>query len=88
MVSLDAPAPSLSLSQTTSDIRFRDRNPALLRTNIADCWLWKEYSVRLIVMQLQQVVTHQNATLFQLVYSPTIYRSVCLFLCIKLQLEL
>jgi hypothetical protein len=29
MLSLDAPAPSLSLSQTTSAIRFRDRNPAL-----------------------------------------------------------
>jgi hypothetical protein len=39
MVSLDAPAPSLSLSQTSSDIWFGDRNPALLRTYIADRWL-------------------------------------------------
>jgi len=46
MVSLDAPAHSLSLSQTSSDIRFGDRNPALLRTDIADCWLRNEYSVR------------------------------------------
>jgi len=67
-VSLDAPAPSLLLSQTTSDIRFRDRNPALLRTGIADCWLRNEYSVRLIITKLEQVVTHRNAILFQLVY--------------------
>jgi len=87
MVLLDAPAPSFSLSQTTSAIRFRDRNPALLRTDIADCWLWKEYSVWLIIRKLEQVVTHRSAILFQLVCSP-IYRSVCLFLCIKLQLEL
>jgi len=44
MVSLDAPAPSI-LSQTSSDIRFGDRNPTLLRTDIADCWLRKEYLV-------------------------------------------
>jgi len=87
MVSLDAPAPSLSLFHTTSDIRFRDRNLALLCTDIADCWT-EEYSVRLIILKLEQVVMHRNAILFQLVYSPTIYRSVCLFLCIKLQLEL
>ena len=31
MQSLDAPASSISLSQTSSDIRFGDRNPALLR---------------------------------------------------------
>ena len=51
MVSFDAPAPSLSLSQTSSDIRFGDRNPALLRTDIADCWLRNEYSVWLILLQ-------------------------------------
>jgi len=39
MQSLDTPASSLSLSQTISDIRLWDRNPALLRTNIAECWL-------------------------------------------------
>jgi len=87
MMLLDAPAPTFSLSRTTSAIRFRDRNPALLRTDIADCWLRKEYSVQLIIRKLEQVVAHRNAVLFQLVYSP-IYRSVCLFLCIKLQLEL
>jgi len=36
MQSLDAPASSLSLSQTISDIQFGDRNPALLRTDIAE----------------------------------------------------
>jgi len=37
MQSLNAPASSLSLSQTISDIRFGDRNPAVLRTDIAEC---------------------------------------------------
>ena len=64
---LDAPA-SLSLSQTSSYVRFGDRNPALLRIDIADCWLGKEYSVPLIIMNLEQVVTHWNAILLQLVY--------------------
>ena len=72
MQSLDAPASSYSLSQISSDIRFGDMNPALLRTDIADCWLRNEYSVWLT--KLQQVVTHWNAILLQLVYSSTIYR--------------
>jgi hypothetical protein len=84
---LSAPASLLSLSQTSSDIRFWDKNPALLHTDIADCWLRNEYSVQLI-MQVEQVVMHWNAMLFQLVYDLTIYRPVCLFLYIKLQLEL
>jgi len=88
MLSLDAPASSLSLSKTSSDIRFGERKPALLRTDIADCWLRKEYSVRLIIRKSKRVVTYWNTILFQLVYSCTIYRSVCLFLYIKLQLEL
>jgi hypothetical protein len=66
MLSLDAPASSLSLSQTSSDIRsqtssdirFGNRNPALLRTDIADCGLRNECSVRLIITKLEQVVTH------------------------------
>jgi len=58
MLSFDAPASSLSLSQTSSDIRFQDRNPALLRTDIADCWLRNEYSVRLIIYE---VGTSSNA---------------------------
>jgi len=37
MQSLNAPASPLSLTQTSSDIRFGDKNPALLRTDIADC---------------------------------------------------
>jgi hypothetical protein len=39
----------------------------LLRTEIADWWLRKEYSVRLIIRKLEQVVMHRNAILFQLV---------------------
>jgi len=85
---LNAPAPSLSLSQTSSDIRFWDRNPVLLHTDIADCRPGNEYLVRLIITKLEQVVTHQNAILFQLTYSATIYRKICLFLYIKLQWEL
>jgi hypothetical protein len=86
--SLDAPATSFLLSQTSSDIRFGDRNLAVLRTDIADFWLRNEYSVWLIITKLEQAVTHWNAILFQPVYGSTIYRSVFLFLYIKLQLEL
>jgi len=47
-----------TLSQTNSDIRFRDRNPAVLCTLFTDCLLRNEYSVRLIIMMhLKQVVT-------------------------------
>ena len=46
-----------SLSETSSDIHFEDRKPALLPTDIADCWLRNEYSVCLIIMELEQV-TH------------------------------
>jgi len=87
MQSLAVPSSSLSLSQTSSDIRFGGRDPAILCTDITDCWLRKEYSVRLIIRKLDQVVTHWNAILFQLVYGSTIYRLVCLFPYIKLQLE-
>ena len=85
---LNAPASSFSLSQTSSDIQFGDRNPALLCTDIPDCWFRNEYSVRHIITKLEQMVTHWNAILFQLVYGFTIYRPVCLFIYIKLQLEL
>jgi len=88
MQSLNAPASSLSLSQTSSDIRFGDRNAVLLRTDITEYWLRNEHSVQLIITKLEQVVMHWNAILFQLVYGSTIYRSVYLFLYIKLQLEL
>jgi hypothetical protein len=37
MLSLDAPASSFSLSETSLDIQFGDRNQAVLRTDIADC---------------------------------------------------
>ena len=57
MVSLNAPTSLFSLSQTSSYIRFGDRNPAFSRTGITDCWLWNEYLARLIISQLEQVVT-------------------------------
>jgi len=82
MLSLDAPASSLSLSQTSLDIQIGDRNPALLCT---DCWLRNEYSVWLIIVQLEQMVTQWNAILFQLFYGLTIHRPVCLFLYSKLR---
>ena len=44
MESLDAPASSLSLSQTSSDIQFGDRNPSLLHKDIADCRLRRIFS--------------------------------------------
>ena len=62
--SFGAPASSLSLSQTSSDIRFGDRNPALLRTDIAICWLRKEHLVWFIITNLKQVATHWSAILF------------------------
>jgi len=65
--SLDAPASSLSLSQTSSDNRFVDMNPALLRSH-RRLLTEKEYSVRLVIMKLEQVATHWNAALFQPVY--------------------
>jgi hypothetical protein len=87
MQSLDAPVSSLSLSQTSSDIWFVDRNLACLCTDIADCWLRNEHSVWFIITKLEQVVTHWNAILFQLFYGCTIYRPVCLFPYIKLRLN-
>ena len=71
MLWLDAPTSLFSLSQTSSDIRFWDRNPALSRSDIADCWLRNEYLARLIISQLEQVLTQWNAILFQLVYGST-----------------
>jgi hypothetical protein len=84
MLSLDAPASSLWVSETSSDIQFGERNPALLCTDITACWLRNDYSVRLIIPKLEQVVTHWNAMLFHLLYGWSIYRPVCLFLYIKL----
>ena len=82
MLSLNAPTSLFSLSQTSSDIRFRDKNPALSRTDIADCWLFSP-------AYYFTVGTSGNAVrYYQLVYPPTIYKPICLFLYIKLQLEL
>jgi len=38
MLSLNTPTSLFSLSQTSSDIQFGDRNPGLSRTDITDCW--------------------------------------------------
>jgi hypothetical protein len=70
MQCLDAPTSLFSLSQTSSDIWFVDSNPALSCTDIADCWLRKEYLAHLIISQLEQMVTQWDAILFQLVYGP------------------
>jgi hypothetical protein len=89
MISLDAPAFSISLSRTSSDNQFGDRNPGLLRTQIADCLLRNDYSFRLniIITQLEQVVMQCNVISFQLFYGSTIYRPVCLFLYINLRIH-
>ena len=80
MQSLDAPASWLSLSKTSSDIRFGDKNPSVLRTDIAIHWLRKEYSICVIITKLEQVATHSSAILFQLVYRSNISR--CLFISV------
>jgi hypothetical protein len=68
MISLDVPAFSLLLSQTSSNIRFGDRNPALICTLITDCLLRKDCSVQLNITQLEQVVMQCNVISFQLFY--------------------
>jgi len=78
-------APTFLLSLSSLDIQFVDMNPAISCTHIADCWLRNEYLARLIVSQLEQVVTQWNAVLFQLFNGWTIYSLVCLFLYIKLR---
>jgi hypothetical protein len=80
MISLDTRALLLSLSQTHLDNQFGDRNPTALFTLIADCLLRNNYSVRLIITQLEQVVTQCNVITFHLFYGSPIYRPVCLFL--------
>jgi hypothetical protein len=85
MLSLDATASLLSLSQTSSAIWFGNRYPVPVRTNMADCWLGNEYSVRLIITKVEHMVTHWNAILFHLVYGSTIYRPACVFPCVKLR---
>ena len=81
MQSLDTPASSLSLSQTSSYILFGDSNLAVLCTDIADCWLRKNIQSGLIIRKLEQVVAHWNAILFQLVYGSD-YLQTSLFISI------
>jgi hypothetical protein len=65
-----------------------DRNPAVLAQTSQTADLEKNIQSGWLLGSLNKVVTHWNALLFQLVYGSTIYRPVCLFLYIKLQLEL
>ena len=83
------PASLLSLSHTSSDIRFGYRNRALLAGALmTDCWLRNEYSVRLIT-QLEQAVMKWKTILFQLFFGSIFYRpACCLFLYIKRTLKL
>ena len=82
------PASLLSLSHTSSDIRFGYRNRALLAGALmTDCWLRNEYSVRLIT-QLEQAVMKWKTILFQLFFGSIFYRpACCLFLYIKRTLK-
>ena len=57
MLSFNAPTSLFSLSQTSSDILFGDSNTAFSRTGITDCWLRNEYIARLIISQLEKVIT-------------------------------
>jgi hypothetical protein len=79
LISLDAPAFLLLLSQTSSNVWFGGRNPAVLRALIADCLLRNDYSVRLIITQLEQVVMQCNVISYQF-YGSTIYAPVYYFL--------
>jgi hypothetical protein len=54
MVSLDALLLH-SWCPKSLHISARDKNPALLRTDIAGCWLRKEYSVLVIITKMEQV---------------------------------
>jgi hypothetical protein len=85
MLWLDPPTSLFSLSQTSSDIRFGDRKPALSRRHSRLLTQKRIFSLAYYFT----VGTSGNAVKFyQLVYPPTIYTPVCLFLHIKLQLEL
>jgi len=86
--SLDSPACSLSLSQTSSDIRFGDRNPALLRTDIAHCWLRKNIRSGLLLGSWNNWQHIEMPHYFSWFMAQTIYSPVCLFPYVKLQLEL
>jgi hypothetical protein len=83
MQSLDAPASSAVPNQFR--YQFWGQEPGSLMHRHRRLLT---YSVWLITRKLQQVVTHWNAILFQLVYGWTIYRPVCLFPYITLQSEL
>jgi hypothetical protein len=75
MVSLDSSAPSISLSQKSSDILIWGQKPGSLAHRHHRLLTEK----RIFNPKLEQVVTHCNAISFQLVYSPTI--SLFIIIC-------
>jgi hypothetical protein len=86
MLSLDAPASSLSLSETSSDIRFGGE-PGSLKHTHRRLLTQKLLFCQTIMTKLEQVVAHGKAILFQLVIAG-LFTVTNLFVCIKLQLEL
>jgi hypothetical protein len=75
MVLLDAPAPSISLSQKKFRYLIWGQKPSSLVHR--HCRLLTDKQI--FSPKLQQVVTHCNAISFQLVYSPII--SLFIFIC-------
>ena len=85
MLWLDPPSSLFSLSQTSSDIRFGDRNPALSRRYSS---LLTQKRIFSLAYYFTVGTSGNTVKCYQLVYCPTIHTTVCLFLHIKLQLEL
>jgi hypothetical protein len=51
-------------------------------SDIAGCWLRKEYSVLVIITKMEQVVMHRIAILFQLVYS-LLFTDQSVYFCVS-----
>jgi hypothetical protein len=84
MLWFDAPTSSFSLIQTSSDIWFGDRNPAVSHTDIADCFQKRIFSPAYFV-----VGTSAKAVKCYIISAGLwLDTPVCLFLYIKLQLAL
>jgi hypothetical protein len=66
MLSLNAPASSLSLSESSSDIQFGDE-PSSLKHTLRRLLTQKLLFCPAIMTKLEQVVAHCKAILFQLV---------------------
>ena len=68
-------------SRCPKPLQFGDRNPALLCTDITNAGSEKNIQFGLFT-NLEQVVTHRNAILFQLVYS-SVVTDQSVFCCIS-----